>query len=182
RKVLVDPSTGAETLGGPADPADLFWTSRWWPGPGRIEVGTPRDRAWAEAVASLRRGVALCVDYGHLAADRPAFGTLTGFRGGRQVPPVPDGRCDITAHVAMDAVAAATGVPHRMVRQRAALRALGVDGTRPSLELASTDPAGYLRRLSTAGAAAELTDPAGLGGHWWLWHEVGLPTRGTMLG
>ncbi|SDT75433.1 SAM-dependent methyltransferase, MidA family [Actinoplanes derwentensis] len=181
RKVLVDRSTGAETLGALADPADLFWTSRWWPGSGRIEVGASRDRAWADAVASVRRGVALCVDYGHVKAERPAFGTLTGFRAGRQVRPVPDGSCDVTAHVAMDSAAAATGVPHRMIRQRAALRSLGVDGARPPLGLARTDPAGYLRRLSRAGAAAELTDPAGLGGHWWLWHDVDLGERGTML-
>ncbi|WP_433792478.1 SAM-dependent methyltransferase [Actinoplanes sp. CA-252034] len=181
RKVLVDRVTGTETLGAAADPADLFWTSRWWPGPGRIEVGWPRDAAWAEAVASVRRGVALCVDYGHVKADRPVLGTLTGYRQGRQVSPVPDGSCDVTAHVAIDAAACAAGTPHRMVRQREALRALGVDGSRPSLELARTDPGGYLRALSNAGAAAELTDPDGLGSHWWLCHTIGLGERGTML-
>lgn len=174
RKVLVDRATGNETLGAPADPADLFWTNRWWPQPGRIEIGWPRDVAWADAVGSIRKGAALCVDYGHVKAERPAFGTLTGFRQGRQVTPVPDGSCDVTAHVAMDSVAAAAGVPHRMVRQREALRALGVDGSRPPLETARTDPAGYLRALGRAGAAAELIDPAGLGGHWWLWHTVGV--------
>ncbi|MBW6432836.1 SAM-dependent methyltransferase [Actinoplanes hulinensis] len=181
RTVLVDRATGAETLGPEADPADRSWAGRWWPGGGRIEVGRPRDEAWAEAVSAIERGAALCIDYGHVKAERPMFGTLTGFRRGRQVPPVPDGGCDVTAHVAMDAVAAAAGVPHRMVRQREALRALGVDGARPSLETARTDPAGYLRALSAAGAAAELTDPAGLGGHWWLWHGVGLGDHGTML-
>jgi SAM-dependent MidA family methyltransferase len=181
RKVLVDRATGTETLGAGADPADRFWTSRWWPGPGRIEIGWPRDTAWADAVGSVRRGAALCVDYGHLKADRPVLGTLTGFRQGRQVIPVPDGGCDVTAHVAMDSVAAAPGVPYRMVRQREALRALGVDGSRPPLELARTDPAGYLRALGTAGAAAELTDPNGLGSHWWLCHTIGLTDRGTML-
>ncbi|MEU4420060.1 SAM-dependent methyltransferase [Actinoplanes sp. NPDC024001] len=174
RKVLVDRATGAETLGPPADPADLFWLSRWWPEPGRIEIGWPRDTAWADAVASVRRGAALCVDYGHQRAERPAFGTLTGYRDGRQVPPVPDGSCDVTAHVAIDAVAVAAGVPYRMVRQRAALKALGVDGARPPLGLARTDPAAYLRALAAAGAAGELIDPAGLGEHWWLWHTVGV--------
>ncbi|MEU8661360.1 SAM-dependent methyltransferase [Actinoplanes philippinensis] len=181
RKVLVDQTTGTETLGAAADPADLFWTSRWWPGPGRIEIGWPRDAAWAEAVGSVRRGVALCVDYGHVRADRPVLGTLTGYRQGRQVHPVPDGSCDVTAHVAIDSAACAAGVPYRMVRQREALRALGVDGSRPPLELARTDPGGYLRALSNAGAAAELTDPDGLGGHWWLCHTTGLGERGTML-
>ena len=174
RKVLVDRATGAETLGVEADPADLFWTSRWWPGADRVEVGWSRDAAWADAVGSVRRGAALCVDYGHVKAERPVFGTLTGFRNGRQVPPVPDGGCDVTAHVAIDSAACAAGTPHRIVRQREALRALGVDGSRPPLDLARTDPAGYLRALGTAGAAAELTDPAGLGGHWWLWHTIGI--------
>ncbi|WP_229067781.1 SAM-dependent methyltransferase [Actinoplanes sp. DH11] len=181
RKVLVDRRTGAETLGGPADAADVFWLSRWWPGPGRIEIGWPRDTAWADAVAAVRRGAALCVDYGHHRADRPVLGTLTGYREGRQVPPVPDGRCDVTAHVAMDAVAVAAGHPYTMIRQREALKALGVDGARPPLSLARTDPAGYVRALSAAGSAAELIDPTGLGAHWWLWHEIGVDVRGTML-
>ncbi|BAL92999.1 hypothetical protein AMIS_77790 [Actinoplanes missouriensis 431] len=180
RKVLVDRRTGAETLGAPADAADLFWLSRWWTGPGRIEIGWPRDTAWADAVAAVRRGVALCVDYGHRRADRPTLGSLTGYRDGRQVPPVPDGSCDVTAHVAMDAVAVAAGHPYTMIRQREALKALGVDGARPPLDLARTDPAAYLRSLSAAGSAAELIDPSGLGAHWWLWHAVNVDIRGTM--
>lgn len=174
RKVLVDRATGVETLGPPADPADMFWLSRWWPGPGRIEIGWPRDTAWSDAVGSVRRGAALCVDYGHRRDERPALGTLTGYREGRQVTPVPDGSCDVTAHVAMDSVAAAAGTPYRMIRQRAALKALGVDGARPPLDLARSAPAAYLRALATAGAAGELIDPAGLGEHWWLWHTVGV--------
>jgi SAM-dependent MidA family methyltransferase len=134
---------------------------------------------WADAVAAVRRGGALAVDYGHLRDRRPGFGTLTGFRGGRQVSPVPDGSCDVTAHVAMDAVAAAAGVPYTLITQREALRALGVDGGRPPLDLARTDPGGYLRALATAGAAGELIDPAGLGGHWWLLHTVGLDGVGS---
>ncbi|MGH3682901.1 MAG: SAM-dependent methyltransferase, partial [Natronosporangium sp.] len=43
------------------------------------------------------------------------------------------------------------------------------------LDLAHQDPAGYLRRLADAGAGAELTDPAGLGGHWWLLQPVEIP-------
>ncbi|MEU4239107.1 SAM-dependent methyltransferase [Actinoplanes sp. NPDC026619] len=181
RKVLVDPATGDETLGGAADAAEEFWLSRWWPHPGRAEIGWPRDAAWADAVDQVRRGCALAVDYGHLRADRPAFGTLTGFRDGRQVTPVPDGSCDVTAHVAMDAVAVAAGTPYRMITQREALKALGIDGARPSLDLARRDPAGYVRALAAAGAAAELIEPAGLGGHWWLLHTVGIEERGSML-
>ena len=180
RKVLVDPATGKETLGGPPDAADLFWLSRWWPGPGRVEIGWPRDTAWADAVGQVRRGCALAVDYGHLRSARPALGTLTGYRDGRQVPPRPDGSTDVTAHVAVDSAAAAAGTAYRIMSQRAALRGLGVAGTRPALELARTDPAAYLRALSSAGAGTELTDPAGLGGHWWLLHEIGIKLRGTM--
>lgn len=181
RKVLVDPATGDESLGGLADAADLFWLRRWWPAPGRVEIGWPRDAAWADAVHQVRRGGALAVDYGHLRGERPWHGTLTGFRGGRQVAPVPDGSCDVTAHVAIDAVASAAGVAYRIVRQREALKALGVDGARPPLDLARTDPAAYLRALAAAGAGAELIDPGGLGGHWWLLHTIGLDPRGSML-
>ncbi|XVV12399.1 SAM-dependent methyltransferase [Actinoplanes sp. CA-131856] len=181
RKVLVDPATGAESLGGAVDAADLFWLRRWWPGPGRAEIGWTRDAAWASAVERVRSGWALAVDYGHQRDERPAFGTLTGFRHGRQVTPVPDGTCDVTAHVAMDAVALAAGTPYRMVRQREALKALGVDGARPPMDLARTDPAAYVRGLAAAGAAAELIEPAGLGSHWWLLHSIGAEARGSML-
>jgi hypothetical protein len=150
-------------------------------GGSRIEIGWPRDLAWADAVGKVRRGAALAVDYGHLRKARPLFGTLTGFRGGRQVEPVPDGSCDVTAHVAMDAVAVAGGGSYTLVTQREALKALGVDGARPPLDLAGRDPGGYLRALQSAGAAAELLDADGLGGHWWLLHTVRLDERGTML-
>ena len=182
RKVLVDPAGGDETLGGPVDAADRFWLERWWPEPGRVEIGWPRDAAWAEAVQRVRRGCALAVDYGHRKEARPVGGTLTGYRGGRQVRPVPDGRCDVTAHVAVDAAALATGTAYEIVTQREALKALGIDGARPPLDLARTDPAGYLRALSAAGAAAELIEPGGLGGHWWLLHTIGIDARGSMLG
>ncbi len=173
RYVAVDRS-GGESSGDPVTASDLEWLSRWWPDPPRAEVGVSRDRAWAGAVAAVERGLALAVDYGHLRGERPVGGTLTGYRAGRQVSPVPDGTCDITAHVAMDSVAEAGRRPYTLVSQREALRALGVDGARPPLALASTDPAGYVRALATASAAAELTDPAGLGGHWWLMHPIGI--------
>lgn len=180
RYVLVD-RTGRESLGPPLDDADDRWLRRWWPGGAgaRIEIGRTRDEAWASAVAAITTGLAVCVDYGHRAADRPPFGTLTGFREGREVAPVPDGSTDLTAHVAIDAVAAAGsavagGAAPVLLRQRAALPALGVSGARPPLALASRDPAGYVRALAAASQAAELTDPAGLGGHFWLVQPVGL--------
>jgi SAM-dependent MidA family methyltransferase len=178
RLVLVEPATGAEALGEPIDGDDAAWLARWWPlrDPGdRAELGRPRDLAWADAVAAVERGLAVAVDYGHLVTDRPPGGTLTGYAAGRQVPPVPDGSCDLTAHVAMDAVAMGVAGPALLTDQRTALRALGVRGERPPRELASTDPAGYLRALASAGEAGELLDSAGLGGFHWLAVSVGLP-------
>jgi SAM-dependent MidA family methyltransferase len=177
RYVLVDSDTGEETLGDPVTGTDLDWLRQWWPSatPGtRAEIGRPRDEAWAQVLATIPQGLALAVDYGHVAQHRPPLGTLTGFRHGREVAPIPDGSCDLTAHVAMDALTALAGEVV-LLTQREALRALGVDGARPPLELAYHDPARYLRRLATAGQAAELTDPSGLGGHLWLLQPVALP-------
>jgi SAM-dependent MidA family methyltransferase len=179
RYLLVDPATAEETPGPPLTPEDAAWLTAWWPRTSsRAEIGRERDLAWGGAVGHLRRGMAVAVDYGHLRRARPVDGTLTGYRGGRQVPPVPDGSCDVTAHVAMDSVAAAgervARRPYTLVTQREALRALGIDGGRPPLGLAATDPAGYVRALAAASAAAELTDPAGLGGHLWLLQPVGV--------
>ncbi|MFJ8535906.1 SAM-dependent methyltransferase [Streptomyces sp. NPDC093591] len=179
---------GAERLGEPVAGAEAEWLARWWPLGGaqearategepaaeglRAEIGLPRDEAWAAAVATLDRGLAVAVDYAHTVAARPPFGTLTGFREGRETAPVPDGSCDITAHVALDACALPGA---RLLSQREALRALGITGARPALELASTHPAAYVRALASAGEAAELTATGGLGDFGWLVQPVGIP-------
>lgn len=181
---------GAEEVGPAVSERDADWLARWWfePAPAevagapdgwaRAEIGRTRDEAWARAVGALARGIAVAVDYGHTRASRPAAGTLVGFRDGREVLAVPDGSCDLTAHVAVDAVAAAgaevAGLPPVVTTQREALRRLGVDGRRPPLEQASTDPAGYVRALAAASHAAELTEPGGLGGHHWVVQPVGV--------
>ncbi|MCN9241724.1 SAM-dependent methyltransferase [Streptomyces sp. RY43-2] len=177
RRVLVR-EDGTERLGDPVAGAEAEWLARWWPLPTglpaeglRAEIGLPRDAAWADVVATVDRGLAVAVDYAHRAAARPPFGTLTGFRAGRGTAPVPDGSCDITAHVALDACALPGA---RLLTQRAALHALGITGARPALALASTDPAAYVRALARAGAAAELTAPGGLGDFGWLLQPVGL--------
>ena len=176
RMELVDPATGDTALG---DPVEDDWLDTWWPlkAGERAEIGRPRDLAWATLVSTVERGAALAVDYGHTRTHRPPYGTLTGFADGREVPPVPDGSRDITAHVAMDAVAAAGvragATATSLTRQREALRELGFGGERPALELASRDPSAYVRALSRAGQVAELTDPYGLGAHWWLLQRVG---------
>ncbi|MFI1227108.1 MULTISPECIES: SAM-dependent methyltransferase [unclassified Streptomyces] len=185
RYVQVRASDGAERLGDVVGGADAAWLERWWPlsAPGeRAEIGRPRDAAWARAVGSLTAGLAVAVDYAHVRGARPPFGTLTGFRGGREVRPVPDGSCDLTAHVALDACAAAvagsgTGARPVLTDQRTVLHRLGVGGDRPPLSLAATDPAGYVRALAAAGEAAELTARGGLGDFGWLLHRVG-PDRG----
>lgn len=191
RVVEVDTSSGEQRLGGPVDPADEAWLRQWWPLDGaeegaRAEVGRPRDEAWASAVAALRGGVAIAVDYGHERQARPSFDTLCGYREGRVVAPVPDGTCDLTAHVAIDACAEAgrrAGADETVVtRQRTALRAVGVRGRRPPLELASSDPAAYLRGLQAAGQQAELIDAAGLGRFYWLVQSVGAPVPPPLAG
>ena len=165
RLVEVEPDTGAERLG---EPVQSAWLDDWWPlkDPGtRAEVGEPRDEVWADAVGRVH-GIALAVDYGHEADARPPFGSLTSFADGREVDVVPDGSRDVTAHVAVDAVAARVGAT--VGRQRDALARLGVDGTRPPLDLATDDPPAYVAALSRASEAAELMARGGWGDFWWL--------------
>ena len=168
RTVLVDVRTGRERLGGPPGDEERQWCRRWWPldgaGPGtRAEVGLPREAWWQGHVQLLSRvgtGLLLAVDYAHTVATRPPLGSLSGYRAGRLVPPVPDGSCDVTAHVALDAVEAAGravgGAPGMLLRQEEALRTLGVTGEHPGAE--------------------ELLDRGGLGGFTWLLQGVGRPT------
>jgi SAM-dependent MidA family methyltransferase len=157
---------GATRLGEPVDAADAAWLAEWWPiaAPGeRAEIGKPRDAVWRDLTARLRRGTALAIDYGHFKDARPEAGTMTGFKDGRETAPIPDGTTDITAHVAVDAIAC-----DRVEPQRDALLALGLDAALPPLHLAFEDPVGYAEALASASASARLTDPAGLGAHWWL--------------
>jgi SAM-dependent MidA family methyltransferase len=161
RVVLVD-GAGREQLGPPAGGADLAWCATWWPADGlaegdRIEVGRPRDALWAALVADVAiagGGALLAVDYAHDAGTRPPPGSLTGYRAGRAVPPRPDGGSDVTAHVALDAVAragvAAGAVRTLLTRQDVALRALGA-------------------------TSAELLDPGALGGFGWLLQTLDRP-------
>ena len=175
RVVEVD-GDGAERLGPDAPAEASEWADQWWPQGRRVEVGLSRDRAWTAASAKVRRGLAVAVDYGHVLGDRTTYfdrrPTLTGYRDGRQVPPIPDGSCDLSAHVALDACAAATG--GRLVRQREALLALGVDPQPPPRELSRADPRGYLAQLANSSQAAELLDLRGLGAFGWIVCPVGI--------
>ena len=180
RVVEVSPQ-GQQRLAGAPTAADLDWVASWWPVEGavegaRVEVGLPRDLAWARLVQAASGSVVLAVDYSHTASARPTGGTLMGYRAGRPVAPMPDGSCDLTAHVALDAVAAATSglvTASVLTTQRAALRALGVDARNPSHDLATSDPVAYLAALARAGEGAELLAPGGLGGFGWLLQSTG---------
>ena len=175
RLLLVDPATGDERPGDQVAGADLEWLERWWPAGDvgdRAEIGRPRDEAWADVVGSLSRGVAVAVDYHHQRTDRPRAGSLAGYRSGRRVAPVPDGTCDITSHVALDACAAAgeaAGADWTVLTdQRAMLQALLGATPPPPYDLATREPASYLAALSRASQAADLTRRDGLGGFGWL--------------
>jgi len=172
REVLVHDSTGDERAGEPVSGANSQWCQSFWPleplEPGdRVEIGLTRDTAWADLLARVGSGLAVAVDYGHTIDSRPSGGTLTGFRQGRQVVPVPDGSCDLTAHVAMDSLR-----HDELVDQRTTLRRLGVNGRLPPRELARTQPAAYLRGLGSASSAAALTAKGGLGDFLWAFTKV----------
>ncbi len=171
RRLFVDPRTGDEREGDPLDGDGLRWAEEHWPTsePGaRVEVGLSRDIAWAGLLARIDTGVALAVDYGHTRGERPAHGTLTAYRRGHETDPVPDGSCDLTAHVAMDSL------DHdELVDQRTALQRLGIRASTPDHALARTEPARYLRGLADASAAGALLDPSGFGGFLWAVKSVG---------
>lgn len=170
REVLADPRSGAELLGPAVEEGDREWARRHWPAhrPGaRVEIGRARDEAWSDLVDRVRTGVLVAVDYGHIRASRPANGTLTAYRRGRQTRPVPDGSCDLTAHVAVDSLE-----HDALVRQRDALRGLGATGRVPDVAVARRDPAGYLLALAQASREARLLEPDGYGGFWWVIKRV----------
>jgi SAM-dependent MidA family methyltransferase len=189
RLVIVEPRAGRELPGPAPGQEDLAWLRSWWPlgeGGTRAEIGRPRCEAWADVIRRIDRGVAVAADYAHTLAGRPASGTLSGYRDGRAVRALPDGSCDITAHVALDACAAAgraAGASETLLTsQRDALRALGITGRRPAAALAGTDPRRYVRQLCLASEEAELIDPGGLGGFGWLVQAVGMKLPALLHG
>jgi SAM-dependent MidA family methyltransferase len=168
RLVMVS-GTGDESLGDPISHADAEWSARWWPLTqvgDRAELGRHRDERWSEITGSLVCGVGVAIDYAAVPS-RDAGGTLTGYRAGRRVAPVPDGSCDLTAHVRFESMTAEGDV---LLRQHEALRLLGVAARHPEYD---GDPIHYLAELSAVGDAAELLDPDGLGGFTWLVHAKG---------
>jgi hypothetical protein len=149
------------------------WLATWWPDGERAEVGTTRDAAWASLVRALAPvgGQALMVDYGHERGARPPEGTLAAYRAGRRVPPLALPDRNLTAHIAVDAVAAAgeqvgAGTAFRC-RQAQALADL----------LPPPVPAGdALSELAAISRRAALSSPHAWGSHWWLLQEVPVPS------
>jgi SAM-dependent MidA family methyltransferase len=190
RRVDVEPTTGEEWLTEPVSGRDAEWLATWWPLENappstRAEVGWPRDEAWANLVRAVEKGVAVAIDYGHVASNRPPYGSLTAYRRGRQTHPVPDGSRDITSHVALDAVAAAgkaAGATQTVLTtQSPALKALGIHATLPPHELARSDPARYAAALAEVSGARELLASGGLGGFGWLLQGIHQPLPGVFV-
>lgn len=174
RTVLVDPATGEEELGDPLDGPDHEWAGAYWPATdagARIEVGRSRDLAWQNLTSRVSSGLCVAIDYAHVGTDRPGEGTLIGYRSGTQVAPVPDGSCDITAHVAIDSLGA-----DRVERQRDLLQELGIRAELPPHELSRTNPAAYVHALARASAEGALLDPRGYGAFWWA---ISAPNGGS---
>lgn len=174
REVLVGPY-GTESTGPEVGGEDLAWLVRWVPDHvHRAEVGLPRDRAAADLLSRLGTGVMLLVDYGHERATRPVHGTLAAFRDGREVVPVPDGSCDLTAHVSVDSLVDRVRLLHGagqpdVLPQRVALARLlpGADDPVPH-ELARREPSAYLRAVARRAAVRALGDRGGLGEFTWV--------------
>lgn len=161
-EVCVGPD-GTESPGALVVGEQAAWAQRWWPQGGRVEIGAARDDAWADLLSRIEDGLAVAVDYGHLRQARPPTGTLTAYRRGEVVTPVPDGSCDLTAHVAVDSLE-----HDRLLTQVDLIRELGLVPGPADHDLARTDPAGYLQTLAHRSAVAAMSDPRGLGGFWWV--------------
>lgn len=153
----------------PETPAPSRWTAD-----DRVEIGRSRDDAWGTLVAEVSRHAApgsavVGVDYGHVRASRPRLGTLTGFRDGAECAPLPDGSCDVTAHVAVDSLDA----DHVTTQRDVLLDLFGDEPLAPvPHELARTDPPAYLRRLAVRSALGAAVRPDGLGAFHWFVREI----------
>ena len=124
RLVLVDEATGIEVIGPPlrdvaarrllghTTDEHCEWLDVWWPPTrpmARREIGVERERIWSRLTGIVASGFAVAIDYAHRLDERSAglwdAGTLRGFAHGRPSSAIPDGSVNITAHVALDALA-----------------------------------------------------------------------------
>jgi len=169
---------GEERRAGKPTARDAAWVGEYWPGAQRAEVGWRRDVAWRALVRRVRAGLAVAIDYQADPTVSP-LGTLTGYRDGRQVRPLPDGRTDITAHVLFGSL---IDPESRLLTQAEALERLGPPSSLPPRSAADNDPGGYLRTLVRIGERAELARPTGWGGFGWLVRAVGMPHPDDLVG
>ena len=127
--VVVTDSTSGKQLLGPllqqGSPDDA-WLQHWWPTVRpfmRCEVGRARDICWNQLTSVVTSGFAIAVDYAHTYEDRVRGlwdgGTLASYAHGAIATPVANGKSNITAHVAIDALASScAGAPQiRMMRE-----------------------------------------------------------------
>lgn len=154
------------------DEPETAWLDRWAGEARIVEIGLTRERAWAAVAASLPRGgVLVAVDYGHRRADRPADGGLLGYRDGRRVPPVADGRTNLSAPVAVDALAAAVEAVPGVRRLLACRQRDLVAGPAPTGRTGTAVPV-TLAGLVAANRRRLLADPDRWGADLWLVHRV----------
>jgi SAM-dependent MidA family methyltransferase len=177
RYVNIDVTTGVETLGDAVGEDERGeWLRRWWwPVTGRAEVGLSRDRAWQAVCGLIHQGRAVAIDYAHTRQQRSRGdceqGTVRGYRDSRLVQPIPDGSCNITGHVALDACAHAVGGSWTLTDQRTALSRVAVPLPPPSL--AATNPDAYAQQLQSHMRVAALRRIPGPGSMSWLVQEIG---------
>lgn len=165
RTLQVD-SAGHERAG-PTVGAELTaWAERWSPVAERLEFGSTRDDAWGWICRSLspHGGLALLVDYGHLATGRPRHGSLAAYRLGRQERPRPSPDVNLTAAVAVDSLAAAG--------HRAGATTLILSRQRDLISAPPPRPDDPLADLVARSHHAALTSPHTWGSQFWLLQQV----------
>ncbi|MGB3762128.1 MAG: SAM-dependent methyltransferase [Ornithinimicrobium sp.] len=170
----VDPATGRTHLGEALAGAQEQWLQRWARRARVTEVGLNRDHALADLVDRVDDGLVVAVDYGHQTHDLPPEGTLTGYRAGHAVLPVPDGSMDLTAHVHLDALLEhlrRRGVRVVGTRQADLLDELLGVALMPAHASARSQPAAYLTALAEHSAHRVLREPGGFGAFWWVLAE-----------
>lgn len=160
---------GPDGPAGPLQPDDAAWAERWWPQPGRLVIGRPRDVAWAWLARHVPPGSVLAtIDYGHLRSERPPDGGFTAYRQRRQVAPTE--AANLTAAVAIDSLAAAVEALgcRRMRCDRLA------DLPEDFWSFAGADP---LVGLALRSQEQLLRDPQRFGRFWLVMHRT--PTGGA---
>ncbi|WP_460741464.1 hypothetical protein [Mariniluteicoccus endophyticus] len=142
---------------------ELEWARQWWPAGSSLDIGHSRDVAWKWLVERLPAGSAIAmIDYGHIRSGRPSGTTLAAHRGGVWIDPGDPGG-NLTAHVAVDALAAAGEAAGARTIELCRLRDL--DWPVP--------PAEGLAALGLRSQRELLSAPDRFGDFWWLLQVVG---------